>query len=224
MEQPACFNHVSLTHSHWSPCHRLASSNHIAQGDLIQLHSSSGTGRDVDSPDVTKPTTTSTNVIQGVVVQLGWTRTLLRQRDDSLISIPNTVLAQGHYHNLSSRLPSSRVHQQLRFHYKDAARLPNILKSIKEEIRLGCPSLILNHASLPFRVHWTSFDKDYLEVVVEAHFSIPSSESLEYWDNRQRVLQAINRATKIHQVDFAVKDVSSSTKQPTTIGHRAASQ
>lgn len=47
----------------------------------------------------------------------------------------------------------------------------------------------------PFRAHWRNYEDDHLEIVVDAHFTIPPTGN-EYWDNRQSMLEAISHAAK----------------------------
>lgn len=110
-------------------------------------------------------------------------------------------MLQSSWINLS-RTDHSLVQQTLRFHYKEAHKLPALLKSIQEEIRLACP-LVITDEAFPLRAHWTSYDQDALLVEVEAYLRLAPT-SREYWDHRQRILQAINRAVKIHQVEYAL--------------------
>ena len=172
--------------------HRLATSDRFFEGEVIQFSDQTGS-----------------NDVQGVILELGWTNTILLCSDNSVMSVPNRLLWKNDVRNLS-RATHSQVRQTLRFQYKEAHKLPTLLKSVKDEIRLACPSIVTD-GSLPFRVHWTSFGQSHLQVEVEAHFQI-APLSNEYWDNQQRVLQAINRAVKIHQVELAVtsgRDVGS---------------
>jgi len=140
------------------------------------------------------------NGLSGTITKLGWMETVLRGSDEITVSVPNTDLVKQQISNLS-RVRYSQVKQTLRFKYKESSKLPDVLQSIKEEIRISCPELITD-GSRPFRAHWTSFGPNYLEVEVVAHFRIrPIGE--DYWNNRQRVLQAIDRAVKICQVEYA---------------------
>ena len=50
----------------------------------------------------------------------------------------------------SSRTPRSQVKQELRVSYTDAAKIPNFLAAIKEEIQISCPKLVTDGTS-PFR-------------------------------------------------------------------------
>jgi len=158
----------------------LASSDRIYEGDKVRL----------------------SNGQEGTVAKLGWMETVLRGSDEIMVSIPNADLAKQHVSNLS-RVHYSRVKQTLKFKHTEARKLPSLLKSIKEEIRLACPDVVAD-GSRPFRAVWTNYLPDgSLEVVVDAHFAIrPVGDA--YWDNRQRCLQAINRAVAINQVQLAV--------------------
>jgi len=136
----------------------------------------------------------------GTIISLGWLETVLRGSDEVMVSIPNGNLLKQQVSNLS-RVRFCQVKQTLRFKYKDADKLPVLLEAIKEEIRLACPTLITD-GTRPFRVHWTEFADDHLTVVVDTHFRLKPIGT-DYWDNRQRVLQAIDRAVKKVGLTFA---------------------
>ena len=99
-----------------------------------------------------------------------------------------------------SRTPRSQVKQELRVSYDDAAKIPKLLESIKEEIKEDCPKLITD-GSRPFRAHWRDYKDDHLQIVVDCHFNIKPTGN-EYWDNRQTMLEAIYRAAKKTGVKF----------------------
>jgi hypothetical protein len=75
------------------------------------------------------------------------------------------------------------------------------VEAIREEIKSSCPQLITD-GTRPFRVFWTNYNEDHLEVVVNTHHNIaPLGDA--YWINRQNVLQAIQRAVKKFGIEFA---------------------
>jgi len=84
--------------------------------------------------------------------------------------------------------------------YDDAAKIPKLLDSIKEEIKKDCPKLITD-GSRPFRANWRGYEVDHLQVVVDCHFTIKPTGN-EYWENRQTMLEAINRAAEKSGVQF----------------------
>lgn len=106
----------------------------------------------------------------GQVLKMGWMETVIRGPDDRITSVPNAKLADQKITNLS-RLKISQVKQTLRFHYQNAGEIPAVLESVKEEIRGACPKLI-GDGSRPFRVYFTNFNEDHLEVTVDTHFYI----------------------------------------------------
>lgn len=132
---------------------------------------------------------------------MGWMETMIRGPDEIMVTVPNADLAGEHVSNLS-RIQRCQVKQTLRFEYKDIEKLPGMVEDIKEEIRAACPHVIAD-GSRPFHVHFTSYGPDYCEVRVNAHFDIKPVGD-EYWDNRQRVLLAIQKAVKNHDVNFAI--------------------
>lgn len=135
----------------------------------------------------------------GKVMQLGWMETLLRDSNNVVTRVPNTLLSSQKVSNLS-RIRQSQVKQTLRFHYEDANVLPQLLEDIKTEIRAASPRLITD-SSRPFRAFWTDYCEDYLEVMIDTHFHIaPFSDA--YWINRQNVLMAITRAIAKHGVEL----------------------
>jgi small-conductance mechanosensitive channel len=136
----------------------------------------------------------------GSLVKMGWLETALRDGEGAIVKIPNAKLAGQKMSNLS-HVKTSLVKQTLRFHYEDADKIPALIESIKDEIKKSCKKLILD-GSRPFRVHFTNYMEDHLEVTVVTHHNI-SPVSGEYHDNRQELLFAIHRAVKKSDVTFA---------------------
>ena len=126
----------------------------------------------------------------------------IQNSDDVVVGVTNSQLTGQRVYNLS-RTPQSQVKQTLRIRYEDASKIPLLLETIKEEIRTDCAKLIPGR----LRAHWSNFEDDHLQVVVDAHFSIKPTGG-EYHDNRQKVLQAIYRAVKKTGVSFEKSKVS----------------
>ncbi|CAB9504732.1 Mechanosensitive ion channel [Seminavis robusta] len=156
----------------------LASSNKIRKGDVIRF----GDGK-----------------IAGLIAHMGWTDTLVRSSDGVMVSVPNKVLADQSISNLS-RIQISCVKQELRFKYGDGDKIPKVMDDIKDEIRKACPQLI-EDGSRPFRAFWTSYGTTGLEATVEAHFRVKLLGD-PFWENRQNMLIAINRAVKKNRVEL----------------------
>ena len=135
----------------------------------------------------------------GKIERMGWFQTSLRNSDEVVVGIPNTQLSGQRVYNLS-RTPRSQVKQELRVSYDDASKIPKLLETIKEEVKKDCPKLITD-GSRPFRAHWRNYEDDHLQIVVDCHFTIKPTGN-EYWDNRQKVLEAIYRAAKKTGVQF----------------------
>uniref|UniRef100_A0A7S0TAV2 Mechanosensitive ion channel MscS domain-containing protein n=1 Tax=Pseudo-nitzschia delicatissima TaxID=44447 RepID=A0A7S0TAV2_9STRA len=132
------------------------------------------------------------------VSKLGWLETKLQGSDDILYTVPNTELVNTKLSNLS-RVKSCQVSQTLRFPYSAMEKLTKLSHDIKAEIRTACPAVITD-GSRPFRCYWTNFQKDYLEVMVNAHFRIPPVGDA-YYENRQRCLLAIDRAIRRNEIE-----------------------
>lgn len=118
------------------------------------------------------------------------------------MSIPNSQVVGQRIQNLS-RADNCQVQLTLWFSYDDIDKMEAIVKAIKDEIRASCPKLITD-GSRPFRVHFSDFKDDHLEVEVNVNFNFSPSNGDEYLDNRQVVLQAIARAVKKNGVEFAL--------------------
>jgi len=56
----------------------------------------------------------------------------------------------------------------------------------------------------PFRAHWRNYEDDHLQIVVDCHFMIKPTGD-EYWDNRQKVLEAIYQAATKTGVHFEMR-------------------
>jgi small-conductance mechanosensitive channel len=120
-----------------------------------------------------------------------------------MVSIPNKELADKSISNLS-RIQMSNVKQELRFKYKDADKLPKVLEDIKDEIRKSCPEVI-DDGSRPFRAYFTNYNSFWLDCIVDAHFRVKLLGDA-YYENRQNMLLAINRAVKKNNIEFALVD------------------
>ena len=92
-----------------------------------------------------------------------------------------------------------QVHQTLRLPYNVVDKLTKLSHDIKCEIRMSCPSVITD-GSHPFRCYWINFQSNYLEVIVDAHFRIKPVGDEAYYENRQRCLQAIDRAIQMNNI------------------------
>jgi small-conductance mechanosensitive channel len=135
----------------------------------------------------------------GKVIKIGWLETLLRDSNNVITRVPNTLLSSQKVSNLS-RIAQSQVKQTLRFGYTDALILPALLEDVKAEIRASCPTLITDK-SRPFRAFWTDYKEDHLEVMIDTHFNIPPFSD-DYWLNRQNVLIAITKAITKYNVQL----------------------
>ncbi|KAL3826946.1 hypothetical protein ACHAXA_006026 [Cyclostephanos tholiformis] len=137
----------------------------------------------------------------GRIVKMGWFETMIRNSDELVVGVPNSELSGQRVYNLS-RTPKSQVQQTLRVSYNDGPKIQQFLQNIKSEIR-KLPKLITDGSS-PFRAHWRSYEDDHLQIVVDCHFHIrPTGD--EYWDNRQRVLEAIYEAATKTGVHFEIR-------------------
>lgn len=107
----------------------------------------------------------------GKVMRMGWMETVIRGSDNTITSVPNAKLANQKISNYS-RVRVSQVKQTLRFQYENADEIPGLLETMRTEIKQGCPKVILD-GSRPFRIFFTNFNEDHLEVMVDTHYRIP---------------------------------------------------
>lgn len=77
-----------------------------------------------------------------------------------------------------------------------------MIEDIKQEIRSNCPKLITD-GSRAFRAFWRDYCKDHLELVVETHHRVPPTGNA-YYDNREKVLEAVARAAERNGVTFSI--------------------
>jgi small-conductance mechanosensitive channel len=166
----------------------MTTSNRFYVGDFVQL-SKGG------SSQVT---------FAGTVESLGWLETTIRGSNDQVTTIPNAQLEGIQVCNLS-RNTMCQVKLTLHFKYQDATKLSTVLPSIKNEIIASCPKII-SDGRRPCRVVWSDYCESYLEVIVDVHFDNMKPIGDEYWNNRQTVLMAIQRAVDSHNVQFAVME------------------
>lgn len=131
------------------------------------------------------------NVIQGVVMRVGLLESLVKHDGELLTAVPNRDLANQRLTNLS-RLKYAQVTQTLRFGFKDARLISEIIQEIRKEIRETCPHVVTN-GTRPFRIFLSNYGDYALEVTVDVRMSIPPVGD-QFFQGRQDVLLAINRA------------------------------
>jgi small-conductance mechanosensitive channel len=141
----------------------------------------------------------------GIVQRVGWMNTDIRGYDEIISRIPNSQVANQKVQNIS-RIGRSQVKQWIYFDFKDIDKIPAVIQDIKVEIARSCPKLVVD-GSRPFWCHWREFKQEKLEVVVDTHFTIRHGNT-EYFDTKQKVLEAIARAAKKNDIRFALPVLS----------------
>lgn len=127
---------------------------------------------------------------RGLVQSFEWMDVVMEGDDNSMTRIPHSVIAKTQIVNMT-RMVDSQVSQTLALANHGPVKIETLLKSIQSEIRESCPKL---NEQQPFRVTLTDLGGDNKIVIsIESHYDIPRL-SEEYWENRQAVLMAINRA------------------------------
>jgi len=129
--------------------------------------------------------------------------------DEIIVKIPNSEISKQRVSNLT-RLRQSQVKTTLFFAYDDLDKLQAVIANIKSEIGDSCNNLITD-GSRPFRVTWTDYKDDHVEVLVQCHFRHPPASDV-YWNTRQDVLLAIARAAKKADVPFDIPNVRVKTR------------
>lgn len=137
--------------------------------------------------------------LTGRVNKIGWFQTTLRHYNELEEIIPNNELGMQRVTNLS-RVKKCQVKQSLRVAYEDVDKIDQLREDIMKEIKASCPQVITN-GSRPFRVYFTDFKEDHLQLSVDTHFDVPPMGE-RYWKNRHNCLMAINRAAKKNDVKF----------------------
>ena len=136
----------------------------------------------------------------GTVEGIGPLHTYLRGHDEIVTKISNSELDQMRVSNLSLS-PSSQVKQELRFDFSTLNMASELVEEIKSEIQKATDQLILD-GSRPFRVHWTGFGEEWLEITVDARLNIPPFTD-EYYDARQQIMIGIASAVDRCNARFA---------------------
>lgn len=124
----------------------------------------------------------------GVVEYAGPLHTLLRGEDEILLKIPNLVLQNSSFSNLSLGT-TSQVKQDVHIDYSGSDQVINLVEQLKYDIIASCPKVI-SDGSKPFRVHWTSLGEDSATISVSLVLDVPPC-SEEYYDLQQVVLTTI---------------------------------
>lgn len=135
----------------------------------------------------------------GRIESIGWMQTTIRGYDELIEVVPNSELGMQRVKNIS-RVTKCQVKQTLRIRYEDVDKIPQLEEDILAEIKEACPEAITD-GSRPFRALWADYKDDHLALMVDTHYEIPPIGQ-KYWENRQRVMQAIQRAVKKNDVQF----------------------
>jgi len=102
-----------------------------------------------------------------------------------------------------SRTTRAEIKQVLRFRYEDGDKLPALLPDILCHLKAFCPDLITD-GSKPLRAVWAGFQPTHLEVIVTTHHNcMPIGQ--RFWENRQKVNEAIYRAVQEHKMQFETR-------------------
>lgn len=141
----------------------------------------------------------------GTVQKQGWLNTHVRRSDELIVRIPNSQIAATRVANVS-RTNLSAVKQTLALRYEDLPKLRKLCQGIKTEIKeaVGGEDLVLD-GTRPFRVIWRDYKDTYLEVFVLVYLRLRPSSN-QYYDAQEKILQAIGRAMKANQCEFAYTD------------------
>ncbi len=118
--------------------------------------------------------------------------------DEILLNMPNAELENMRFCNLST-VSTSQVKQEFRVAFSDIDQISLLVKNIKSEIE-KCPCVIKD-GSRPFRVHFTSFGGKSYVISTDVRLNVPPYSD-EYYDNREKVLQAIAKAANSCDVTF----------------------
>jgi len=121
--------------------------------------------------------------------------------NELITRIPNTQLSDIRISN-RSRMKFSQVKQKLRFKYEDLEKVPELVTAIREEIAASCPKVITDGSKV-FRVRWVDYCDDHVEVLVDCRLRSPPTGE-KYYEARQGILEAIARATRRKEAEFAV--------------------
>jgi small-conductance mechanosensitive channel len=113
----------------------------------------------------------------GKVEKIGWMQTTIRNYDEMIEVVPNSILGNQRVKNVS-RVKMCQIKQSLRFRYEDARKFEQLLPSILEEIKEACPKAITD-GSRPFRCFWIGYREDYLEGKPNQSLSLACT--FRYW-------------------------------------------
>ena len=137
----------------------------------------------------------------GTVYSIGPMHTYIRGEDEIVTKISNSDLDTMRVSNLSLG-EASQVEQKLRFDFSAIKVAPKLVREIKFEIKEACKDKLITDGSRPFRVHWTGYGEQWLEISVDARLKIaPYSD--DYYEIRQEIMLGIARAAERCDARFA---------------------
>jgi len=137
----------------------------------------------------------------GTVDSIGPMHTYIRGEDEIVTKISNADLDKMRVSNLSLG-ETSQVQQELRFDFSCMKVASKLVREIQFEIKDACKDKLITDGSRPFRVHFTGFGEQWLEITVDARLKI-SPYTDEYYEVRQDIMLGIVRAAERCDATFA---------------------
>jgi mechanosensitive ion channel protein 1/2/3 len=80
-------------------------------------------------------------IIEGIIMDIGWYRTLIRSFEREVYIVPNSVFSRTVVLNVTRKGKEWRVYENIGVRVEDVAAVPSIIGDMRRIIRQVCPAL-----------------------------------------------------------------------------------
>ncbi len=146
--------------------------------------------------------------VEGVVEEIGWYATALRDKEKRPLYLPNALFSSLIVINMS-RMSHRRIYETIRLRFEDIS----LISAITEEIKRTLLTIPTIDANVPMTVSLFSFGEYYLHLLIDV-YSLETRHD-KFLAVKQEVLLLVHEIVTNHAASLAVESLSLAT---TSIG------
>ena len=134
--------------------------------------------------------------LEGVVVEIGWRQTIIKNFKRNMIYVPNSIFASVIIEN-PSRMSHRRIHECIGLRYQDISKIGNIIKDVREMINKHSDI----DTSQSILVAFNSFNSSSIDFFIRAYTNPVEWEAFHLI--KEDILFKIHEIISEHNADIA---------------------
>lgn len=112
-------------------------------------------------------------LIEGIVISIGWARTAFRTFGREIVAIPNSVFSRTPIKNVTKKKNEWRIDKVVCMRLTDIRKVPQIVADMQHVVNTD-PRTI--KTGLHRRVYWTDVDKDVVRLLIQFYVEAPNRD------------------------------------------------